>query len=97
MKQMIFPRISREKNCPVCKSAEVYRIKRAGLTVKVACRLLDLRPHWCQECDTFFLGPKQGNRAGSGETFELTKGRGESNDHAGLPTTLKEKAKGAAG
>jgi hypothetical protein len=97
VRQMIFRRITREKNCPVCKSAEVYRVKRAGLPVKVACRLLNLRPHWCQECDTFFLGPKQGNRAQRGETLELTKGASSEAPHAGLPTTLKEKAKGAAG
>lgn len=56
---MLFKRISKEGACPVCKNAEVYRVKRAGITVKLACRILDLRPHWCPECDTFFLGPRQ--------------------------------------
>jgi hypothetical protein len=56
---MMFQRISRARGCPTCKNADVYRVKRAGLAVKVACRVLNLRPHWCPECDTFFLGPKQ--------------------------------------
>ncbi len=56
---MKFQRISRARGCPVCKYADVYRVKRAGFLVKVACRILNLRPHWCPECDTFFLGPKQ--------------------------------------
>ena len=56
---MMFRRISRDRTCPVCKSAEAYRVKRAGFTVKMVCRVLNLRPHWCAECDTFFLGPRQ--------------------------------------
>jgi len=56
---MRFRRISRAKTCPVCKSVEAYRVKRAGLRVKVVCRILNLRPYWCPECDTFFLGPRQ--------------------------------------
>lgn len=56
---MLFKRISKERVCPVCKNPEVYRVKRAGISVKIACRILDLRPHWCPECDTFFLGPRQ--------------------------------------
>lgn len=55
---MKFQRISKERACPVCKNVDVYRIKRTGLHVKVVCRLLNLRPHWCPDCDTFFLGPK---------------------------------------
>lgn len=57
----MFRRISKDRNCPVCKSAEAYRVKRAGLPVKVVCRLLNLRPHWCPDCDTFFLGPRHAN------------------------------------
>lgn len=96
---MMFQRISRQKNCPVCKSAEVYRVKRVGFSVKAACGLLNLRPHWCPHCDTFFLGPRQGKTAGREETFKLTKDGIGSSDlpSAGLPPTLKEKAKGAAG
>jgi hypothetical protein len=56
---MLFQRMTRGRTCPVCKSGSVYRVKRAGLPVKVVCKLLNLRPHWCPECDTFFLGPRR--------------------------------------
>ena len=56
---MIFQRITRERTCPVCKGANSYRVKRAGLSIKLLCRILNLRPHWCPDCDTFFLGPKR--------------------------------------
>ena len=56
---MLFKRISKDRACPVCKNAEVYRVKRTGIPVKIACRVLNLRPQWCPECDTFFLGPRQ--------------------------------------
>jgi hypothetical protein len=56
---MMFQHIGLNRNCPVCKSAEVYRVKRTGLPLRVLCGLLNLRPYWCQECDTFFLGPRQ--------------------------------------
>ncbi|MGB7849000.1 MAG: hypothetical protein WBL63_25525 [Candidatus Acidiferrum sp.] len=62
---MMFQRISRKRACPVCKNADVYRVKRAGLSIKVVCRILNLRPHWCPGCDTFFLGPKLSKPAGS--------------------------------
>ena len=56
---MLFRRITKGHTCPVCKGADAYRIKRAGLPVKIACKLLNLRPHWCPDCDTFFLGPRR--------------------------------------
>jgi hypothetical protein len=56
---MLFQRITKGRTCPVCKSAAVYRVKRSGLPIKVVCKLLNLRPHWCPECDTFFLGPRR--------------------------------------
>jgi hypothetical protein len=55
---MNYRRITRERTCPVCKGSEAYRIRRAGISIKLACRLLNLRPHYCPSCDTFFLGPR---------------------------------------
>jgi hypothetical protein len=51
-------RITKERTCPVCKGSEAYRIRRTGISVKVICRLLNLRPHYCPDCDTYFLGPR---------------------------------------
>lgn len=55
---MLFQRISKTRTCPVCSGGDAYRVRRAGFPVKVVCKLLNLRPHWCPDCDTFFLGPK---------------------------------------
>lgn len=55
---MMFQKITRGRTCPVCKSPEAYRVKRAGLSVKIVCKVLNLRPQWCPQCDTFFLGPR---------------------------------------
>jgi ssDNA-binding Zn-finger/Zn-ribbon topoisomerase 1 len=70
---MRFQRISRARGCPVCKYAEVHRVKRAGFVVKVVCRILNLRSHWCPECDTFFLGPKQLKSSRTKEERELPR------------------------
>jgi hypothetical protein len=67
---MRFQRITKERICPVCKSPSSYRVKRAGLPVKVLCSLLNLRPHWCPECDTFYLGPRRSKDNHPGEAFE---------------------------
>jgi hypothetical protein len=56
---MVFQRITRGRTCPVCKSGSTFRVKRAGLPIKMVCGLLNLRPHWCPECDTFYLGPRR--------------------------------------
>jgi hypothetical protein len=56
---MMFQKITKDRTCPVCKSPSSYRVKRAGLPVKMVCSLLNLRPHWCPECDTFYLGPRR--------------------------------------
>jgi hypothetical protein len=56
---MVFQRITKQLKCPVCKSESSFRVKRAGLSVKMVCGLLNVRPHWCPECDTFYLGPRR--------------------------------------
>jgi len=95
---MMFQRISKSRACPVCKNAEVYRVKRMGLPVKVVCRIFDLRPHWCPECDTFFLGPRQQKSTGSGELgFSNREGKSTGQPDANRPATLKEKTKSAVG
>jgi hypothetical protein len=72
---MRFQRISKERSCPVCKNVEVYRVKRAGFLIKGVCRILNLRPHWCPDCDTLFLGPKLSKAAGSRGSFGLAGGQ----------------------
>jgi hypothetical protein len=59
---MKFHRITRERTCPVCQGVEAYRIRREGLTVKVVCGLLNLRPHYCPTCDTYYFGPRHSRR-----------------------------------
>jgi hypothetical protein len=56
---MLFRHISKGRNCPQCKSEEVFRVKRTGLALKLICNVTNLRPHWCSNCDTFFLAPRQ--------------------------------------
>jgi hypothetical protein len=70
---MIFLRISRDYKCPICRGSEAYRIKREGFLTKVACKVLNLRPHYCPNCDLHFLGPR---RRGMPRT-----------QHIGTPTT----------
>ncbi len=53
---MMFPRISKDQKCPNCRGSESYRIRRDGLSVKVVCKILNLRPHYCPDCDLYFLG-----------------------------------------
>jgi len=55
---MKFRKIANDRLCPSCKSGEVYRLKREGLSVRAVCGILGLRPYWCASCDTFFLAPK---------------------------------------
>jgi hypothetical protein len=55
---MMFRRISKDQKCPNCRGSESYRIRREGLSVKVVCKILNLRPHYCPNCDLYFLGPR---------------------------------------
>ena len=55
---MLFRHISKGRNCPQCKSDEVFRVKRTGMALKLVCNMTNLRPHWCSNCDTFFLAPR---------------------------------------
>ena len=56
---MRFRHISRKRICPECQSTEVFRVRRTGMALKLICNVTNLRPHWCPECDTFFLAPRQ--------------------------------------
>jgi hypothetical protein len=82
---MRFQRISRERICPECKSSDVYRLKRTGFSLRVLCRILNLRPHWCAECDAFFLGPRGGDPPRSQRPYESggSATRGGNLPHAG--------------
>jgi hypothetical protein len=66
---MVFTRVTRGRTCPVCKCPDVYRVKRTGLPVRMLCKVLNLRAHWCPECDTFFLGPKHAKYLRVGESI----------------------------
>jgi hypothetical protein len=70
---MLFQRISKARTCPVCKSPEAYRVRRAGLSVKVVCKILNVRPHWCPNCDTFFLGPRHSKEVRIDSTFHSAR------------------------
>ena len=68
---MLFKHISKGRDCPECKSRETFRVKRAGMALKFVCNLTNLRPHWCSNCDTFFLAPRQDRAARTPETGDL--------------------------
>jgi len=68
---MQFGRISKERACPACHSAEVYRLKREGLTLRAVCLILNMRPHWCSNCDTFFLAPGRSKTVRTEEKHSL--------------------------
>jgi len=63
-------KLTRQRTCPVCHGSNSYRVKREGFAVKLACRMLNLRPHWCPDCDTFFLGPKRAKDVPGGRDFQ---------------------------
>jgi hypothetical protein len=65
---MMFLRISKNYKCPICASSEAYRIRREGLLTKLACKILNLRPHYCPNCDVYFLGPRRRAMLGSQHT-----------------------------
>jgi hypothetical protein len=81
---MKFQRISKERTCPECRSTDVHRVKRTGLPVKVLCRILNLRPHRCAECDTLFLAPTHPKPPRIQETNVLTSGgnKGSNQSHS---------------
>jgi hypothetical protein len=85
---MFFRQISKNRACPACHGSDVYRLKRVGLAVKAVCRLLDLRPHWCASCDTFFLAPKSSRSVAANAGMPLP-GSGPGGPHqpqaGGLP------------
>jgi hypothetical protein len=56
---MFFGYVTKERTCPRCKSPEVYRIRRNGIAVRAVCNVLNVRPHWCANCDNFFLAPRR--------------------------------------
>jgi len=56
---MFFGYVTKERTCPRCKSAHVYRVKRNGIAMRAVCSVLKMRPYWCENCDNFFLAPRQ--------------------------------------
>ena len=70
---MLFRHISKDRTCPQCHSAEVFRVRRTGMALKLVCNLANLRPHWCSTCDTFFLAPRKEHNARVGEDVALTE------------------------
>lgn len=56
---MRFRHISKKRICPECRSTEVFRVRRTGVALRLICNVTNLRPHWCSNCDTFFLAPRQ--------------------------------------
>ena len=83
----MFRRISRARTCPVCKSAEVYRVKRTGIPVRVVSRILNLRPYWCSECDTFFLAPRPPKALRIEKDYELENSENKGTERPHLDGT----------
>ncbi len=79
---MRFQRISKARTCPECKSKDVYRVKRTGLSLRMVCRIVNLRPYWCSACDTFFLAPKHSKSVRIQEQYGLPS---RENKGANLP------------
>lgn len=71
---MLFRRITRHRACPECHSRDIHRVKRVGLTVKALCRIFDVRPHVCADCDNFFLAPRQPKPASSSPDYNVSGG-----------------------
>jgi len=69
---MLFKHISKGRNCPQCKSGEVFRLKRTGIALKFVCNVTNLRPHWCSNCDTFFLAPRQPHAGRANEEYNFS-------------------------
>jgi len=44
---MLFKRVSKGRNCPQCKSADVFRLRRTGMALKLIGNVTNLRPYWC--------------------------------------------------
>lgn len=78
----MFQRICKARKCPVCMNADVFRVKRTGFPLKLVCGILNVRPHWCPNCDTFFLGPRQSRLAQSETSPVLEKAKAASAGHA---------------
>jgi hypothetical protein len=69
---MLFKHISKRRACPRCQSVEVFRVKRSGMALKFLCNVTNLRPHWCPNCDTFFLAPRQEKTTSAHDGVELS-------------------------
>lgn len=85
---MLFRRISWDRTCPECKSADVYRVNSPSLALRALCRVSSLRTRWCANCDTFFLSPKQAKSHRTGDPLGPTNlnRSGPSQPHASGPS-----------
>lgn len=73
---MMFGKFSKTRSCPVCRSSDVYRVRRSGVANRIVSEFSDYRPHWCSSCDTFFYAPKQPRSSRN----EGTLGKGRSRE-----------------
>jgi hypothetical protein len=80
---MLFKHISKGRNCPECQSSEVFRVKRTGMALKFVCNVTNLRPHWCANCDTFFLAPRRGKAVRVSEGVGIAGQKGSGTGPAG--------------
>lgn len=71
---MFFGYITRERTCPRCNGSEVYRVRRNGIALRAVCNVFNVRPHWCAECDNFFLAPKQDKAVRIGTRYRISGG-----------------------
>ena len=61
---MKFQKFSKSQACPVCKSTQVYRLKRVGHATRLVSKKSNYRQHRCSNCDTFFFAPKRSETPG---------------------------------
>lgn len=85
---MKFQKFSKSHRCPTCKGTDAYRVKRVGLAMRLVCSVSNYRPHWCPNCDTFFLAPRQSRSVKVERRFDTSKpqqGGAKPSQAAGLP------------
>jgi hypothetical protein len=70
---MKFKRITRERGCPECLGSDEYRVRREGLYVKAVSLILNVRPHYCPNCDIYFFAPRHSKSAQPKQTTESSR------------------------
>jgi hypothetical protein len=76
---MKFKRITKERGCPECGGSDEYRVKREGFYVKAVSLFLNVRPHYCPNCDMYFFAPRRAKWAQPAEPAEPVRAQQRAN------------------